>query len=116
MSEGKKSPSREAYDNIVGSEPFYGLCRIRGVGELRDRETHSIGPDLILGVQIAVATAWLRPGTYAVRRRIQATKTLLPDWGTLIVRGPGSWTLRRRDGRRTIVPAGDGVCDLRGGA
>jgi hypothetical protein len=94
-------------------QPSYGLCRLRRCGSSRletagrlDCDTMGIGLDLAAGV--LWAAPGLLPGFYAVRCRTHVFRHRLPDWGCLLIRGPGSWVLRRRDGGEVILPDGSG--------
>ena len=96
-----------AYEELC-QQPWYGLSLVStGGGFCRScPDVILLGPDLLTAMRFA--TDGLVPGCYAVRARIEATRLHLPDWGCLLIRGPGSWVLRARDGSQSIAPGRDG--------
>jgi hypothetical protein len=97
----------------LATEIRYGIGRIAGrFPSAQLVPLAEIGPDLIAGVLAHISE--LKPcRTYAILAFIPALHRL-PDWGTLVVRGPGSWVLRSMDGRQVICPDRLGALHLLG--
>ena len=92
---------------LPGGGSFYELSR--------DSFT-CLGPDLINGFLDEHRRYPFDKGFYSVGIWYPKANQAGPDWGTLSVRGPGSWCLRSRDGQTVYAPGRAGlVFSLRGG-
>ena len=78
---------------------WYGISPYNRQGETSD--TCVILGTLLLEDFLAEHRSRRMPGgCYAVSRWVPRFGIDLSDWGTLTVRGPGSWVLRSRDGKQ----------------
>jgi hypothetical protein len=107
----KRTEGRPTTDQIMSAledVPWYGIAPLSKAGNLLGQKFFCIGPDLVPGFVSEHARAPIPPGVYGIGAWIPKGSVSLPDWGTLTVRGPGSWVMRSRDGRIVWVADGTG--------
>lgn len=88
----------------IAAQPRFALMLMRRGQFVRDTFA-DLGLDLIDDFLYEHRRQPFDRGKYAVLQYIPSSRQALPDWGTLTVRGPGSWVLRSRDGQ-TVWAAG----------
>ena len=77
--------------------------------DIADNSIVALGPNLLWDFLAEQRALPFQPGCWIVCSWIPATDRDLPDWGTLTVRGPGSWVLRSRDGRQAWAAGRQGT-------
>lgn len=88
----------------IQSQPRFALMLMKKGEFVRDTFA-DLGLDLVDDFLFEHRRQPFDRGKYAVLMYVPGSRAVLPDWGTLTVRGPGSWVLRSRDGQ-TVWAAG----------
>lgn len=117
MEKSTKGLTDEQIEEITDNLPWYTLGRVVRVKlpagghayEINQRSLITLGPNLLWDFLAEWRSEPFKAGVWIVGAYIPATDTDLPDWGTLTVRGPGSWVLRSRDGRQAWAAGRNGT-------
>jgi hypothetical protein len=99
------------------SQAWYRIGRIKRVKgkaggsfcEIDGKSVTELGTNLLPDFVAEDRAEPFGRGVWIIGRFIPDTRQELPDWGSLTVRGPGSWILRSRDGRQAWASGRDGT-------